>query len=394
MKGSMVRVLSASLSMALLAVACGNSTPSTPAGSKAPYSLAISTDLSAQFSAVAGIPCAEGTEAYFAYLNQSGGINGHKILLDVMDDRSDVQAGLANYAKAVNSNDLAFLDNAASAIVAPVGAKAINDHIVETSVGGYMGGVGVYPYTYDINPNINNYLATLLAYAQAKAPASGGKIAIIQYDSPGVRANDPLVAKAFKDKGFNVVYDQLVPQSTVDFSVAAGEIASAKPDLIVTDLLEAQLGSFVTAARSRGVTVEMENYNSNISDAALGKINDPKLALLRFTASASDTGNPGVAAMRQAAGQTGHTQGISNSFFVLCYVHGQVVGQAIQKCGDTCTRESLNKAMEQTAVDPNQLMAGKPGYSPTDHVMPKGMAVVTWDAGKSLPITVPNFGFK
>jgi len=287
------------------------------------------------------------------------------------------------------------LMSAASAIVAPVGAKAINDHIVETSLGGYMGGVGVYPYTFDINPNINNYLATLLAFGASKVSSvSGSKVALIQYDSPGVRANTPIVEKAFKDKGWNVVYSQLVPQATVDFSVSAGEIASAKPDLIVSDLLESQLGSFDSAIRTRGVTSDVENFNSNISDSAFGKINDPKLDLLRFTASASDVSNAGVQAMRKAAGQTGHTQGIGNSFFVLCYVHGQVVGQALEKCGDSCTRESLNKAMEQTSVDPNQLMAGHPGYSATDHVMPKGMAVVSWDAGKSLPITVPNFGFK
>jgi ABC-type branched-subunit amino acid transport system substrate-binding protein len=389
--------LSAIVAMALLtavAAACGGSA-APPAGAKASYSIGISTDLSAQFSAVAGIPCAEGFQAYIAGRNQQGGINGHKIRLDVMDDRSDVQVGLANYQKALNSEDLAFVLNAASAIVAPVGAKAINDHIIETSLGGYMGGVGVYQYTYSINPSINNYLATLTAFAATKVSStSGAKMALIQYDSPSVRSNTPTVEKAFKDKGWSVVYSQLVPQSTLDFSVAAGQIAVAKPDVIVTNLLESQLGQFITAARSRQVMAPAVNYNSNIADSAFGKINDPGLFLLRFTASAIDKSNPGVVAMRTQAAETGHTQGMDNSYFPLCYVHGQVIAQAIEKCGDACTRETLNKALEQTSVDPQGLMAGKPGFSPTDHIMPKGMAVVSWDNAKSLPVTVPNFGFK
>jgi ABC-type branched-subunit amino acid transport system substrate-binding protein len=377
----------------LIVVSCGGSSQS--AGSKATYSLAISTDLSAGFSAVAGIPCSEGFQAYMAGQNAAGGINGHKIKVDVMDDRSDVQAGLANYQKALNSDDLAFLLNAASAIVGPVGAKAINDHIVQSSLAGYLGGIAVYQYTYGINPSINNFLATLTAYAASKVTSqSGAKVAIIQYDSPGVRANTPAVEKAFKDRGWNVVYSQLVPQTTVDFSVAGGQIASAKPDMVVSNMLESQLAGFVSAVRSRNMTAPIENFNSNISDSAFGKINDPNLFLLRFTASASDKSNSGITKLRKVAADTGHSQGLDNSFFVLCYVHAQVVAQAIQKCGDSCTRETFNKSMEQTSVDPNQLMAGRPGYSATDHVMPKGNAVVAWDNTKQVPVTVPNFGFK
>lgn len=374
-------------------LACGGgNTQGGGGGNKAPFTLGISTDLSGRFSAPAGIPCAEGFETYMAQQNAQGGINGHKILLDIMDDRSDVNTGLANYQKVLGSNDLALLLNAFSGISGPISVKAINDHIVESQQAGYMGGVGVYPYIYNLAPSFDQYVATLTAFAQTKVSGGAGKVALIQFDSPLVRGSIASVNKAFSDKGWSIVYNQFTPSTSVDFSVAAGEITSAKPDIIVAELLEPQLGGFVAAVRARGNNAPVLNFNGNISDTVFGKVNDPNTYLVRFTASPTDKSNPAVVAMRDQALQTGHTQGIDNPYFVLCYVHGQVVAQALQKCGDSCTREGLNKAMEETGVDTNHLMAGRPGYSSKDHVMPKGMGVVQWNPATAAPTFVANFG--
>ena len=391
-----IRAAAATVAVTLAAVACGGSSNgSSGSTNKPPYLLSISTDLSAAFSAVAGIPASEGFQAALLDYNSKGGINGHQIKFDLMDDRSDVQTGLANYQKALDSDSLGFFVNAASAIVAPVGAKAIQDHFVETSLGGYQGGIGVFPYTYSTNPTPPAYVDTLVKYAGTRVSnTSGAKMAYILYDSPGNRTYQPTVENGFKGKGWSVFYSQVVPQTTTDFSVAAGQIASGKPDIVVTNLLEAQLPSFVSAIRARGVTVPIENFNSNISDQAIQKVNDPELWLLRFTASTLDTSTPGLAAMKAAGKNTGHQQGVDNPFYVLGYVHGEVVAAALKKCGDSCTREKLNTALENTTVDSNGLMAGKPGYTPQDHTMPKGFAVVKWESAKGYPATANGFGFK
>ena len=44
--------------------------------------------------------------------------------------------------------------------------------------------------------------------------------------------------------------------------------------------------------------------------------------------------------------QTGFTTGMYNSFFIEGYIHAQVILGGLATCGDSCTRESLNGALE------------------------------------------------
>jgi branched-chain amino acid transport system substrate-binding protein len=378
----------------LLIVACGSNT-GTGTTAKAPYHLTIGTDLSGPFSASSGIPQTEGFLAYIANLNTAGGVNGHKVQIDLLDDRSDVQTGLANYQNAVSSESLALLMEQASAIAGPVAAKAINDHLVVSNNTEYMGG-GVFPYVYDVYPSADLYAKTLGDFATTQVKgASAPKAALLFFDTPAQRSGfEPKFEKALKDKNFNIVYKDFVPIAAIDFSIAAGTIGAAKPDFIATNLLDSQLPAFVSGIRARGITAPIVNTVAIITDATLKKINDPNVYLLQFTISPSDTANASVQAVRKIVALTGHTRGLENGLFMLGYVHAQVVTTALGTCGDGCTRERLNAALEKTEVDPKGLMAGKPGYSKDDHTMPKKLAVVRYDAGKGIPSPVAGFGFE
>jgi branched-chain amino acid transport system substrate-binding protein len=382
------------LSACLVLAACGGQSNPPASGSKAPYQLTISTDLSGPFSASSGIPQTEGFLAYVANTNAAGGVNGHKVRMEVLDDRSDVQTGLANYQNALSSSTLAMLMEQASAIAGPVAAKAINDHLVVSNNTEYMGG-GVFPYIYDVYPSADLYAKTLGDFAATLAKSvTTPKVALLLFDTPAQRSGfGPRFEKVLKDKNWNVVYKEFVPIATVDFSVAAGTIGSAKPDVIATNLLDSQLPAFVSALRSRGVMTPVVNTVAIITDATLKKINDQNVYLLQFTISPSDTANPSVVAVRKAGAESGHIRGLENGLFMLGYVHAQVILAALAKCGDNCTREGLNGALEQTDVDSNGLMAGRPGYSKTDHTMPKKLAVVRFDSGKGFPTAVTGFGF-
>jgi len=377
--------------MAAVVTGCGGPA-STPAGSKAPYTISVNTDLSGPFSAVAGIPEAEGFTAYIASLNATGGINGHKILIQELDDRSDVQAGLANYQQVLNSDSLGMFLDAASAVSGPVGAKATVDKL-PYSASSYNGGQGVFPYVYNITPTIAQYMTAMIGFASSKVTDSKGAVALLAYDSPSVRSDTPKLQAGLEAKGFTVAYNQIVPQTAVDFSVAAGQIASDKPAFVITRLLELQVPPFITSLRSRGITVPILNYGTNIADGTVAKINDPAFFNTRYSISTLDTSVPGVVTMRQVAQQTGHAESIDFFVYSMGYVHAEVVAAAIAKCSDPCTREKLNAAFEQTAVDPHGLMAGKPGFTKDDHVMTKGVAVTVLDPAKKIAVAVPGFGF-
>jgi ABC-type branched-subunit amino acid transport system substrate-binding protein len=363
------------------ATSAASAAPVASPTAKAPYYLTIGTDMSSQFtSACCSIPMANGFQAWIANVNSQGGVNDHQVVVNVLDDRADVATGLANYQQTLDSKSLGFMIEGSSTVFTPIAAKVGADKIVESNVGGYKGGIGVYPYVYNILANLPMFAVELPKFAATKVTsATGSKVAYFTYDSTLTETFQPAITKAFTDQGWKLVYSQLVPTTASDFAVAAGSIAAGSPDVVVVDLLEGQLPQFVSQLRARGVKAPIVNFSSNIADATKAKIADTNLFFLESTASPTNQSNPAVVAMDKVANATKFTTGVYNAFFIQGYVHAQIVLAALAKCGDTCTRDSLNSALENTTVPGGGLMAGNPGYSPDSHVQTKSLIVDYWD---------------
>ncbi len=401
---------SVALAIAILLAGCGS--PSTSGGSsassaapsaqasaassassKASYTLTLSGDHTGVFAS-SGLANTNGFEAYIASVNAKGGVDGHHIDMQVLDDRSDVPTALANYQLALNSSSLGFLQNNASPVIQAVAPKATKDGIVESSSGGYNGGNGVYPYIFNENPTVPTYMDEIVPFALAKVPnPQGAKVAFLAYDSALTETYEPMLAKALGPKGFSIAYNQLVPIKAVDMSVAAGNIAGLSPAMVVTAMQDAQIVPLVTGLRQRGYKGPVINFNSNVTAVSLKKLNDPQMYLIQYTADPTDSKNPDVAAMDQVAKETGFTQEMDQLFFIEAYVFGKVVVAALGKCGDNCTRQTFNTALENTTVSAGTLMAGSPGFTPTDHVMTKKLVVDQWSTSSGALAPIPGFGF-
>jgi branched-chain amino acid transport system substrate-binding protein len=376
--------------------ACSFRSDSSSSGSNKPdhYTVTVGTDLSSAFSsACCGIPIANGFKTYLDATNAKGGIDGSKINVQSLDDRADVTTGLANYQQTLSSDSLGYFLTSASTVLTPIAARATKDGIATSSIGGYQGGVGVYPYVYNSLPNAKSYVDTVTQFARTRVPSvNGAKAAFFAYDSTLTETFQKSMAAKLSGDGWQLAYNQLVPSTASDFSVAAGNIAGAGPSVVIVDLLEGQLPTFITQLRARGVTAPVINFSSNIQDSTLAKIDDPKLYLAEFTAPASNTGNKAIAQLQQQAKAANLTQGDENPFFVTGYVQAEVVVAAMKKCAPDCTRTSFNKALGNTTVPGNGLMAGNPGFSQQDHVMVKKLVMVRYDSATKLPVLLPGYG--
>jgi ABC-type branched-subunit amino acid transport system substrate-binding protein len=377
--------------------ACRGSSDAPTSTGKAPssYTVTVGTDLSSAFSsACCGIPIANGFKTYMDALNAKGGVNGKtKVNVQSLDDQADVTTGLANFQQTLSSNSLGYFLTSASTVLTPIAAQATKDGIATSSIGGYMGGIGVYPYVYNSLPNSPSYVSTVTKFASSKVSSvSGSGIDYLSYDSTLTETFQKDMNSKLTADGWKLGYNQLVPSTASDFSVAAGSMAADHPKVIITDLLEGQLPTFVSQVRSHGVTVPIVNFSSNIDDATLAKINDPNLYLVEFTAPTSDTTNKAIKQMQAQATTAGLTQGDSNAFFVTGYVQAEIVAAALKKCSPDCSRTTFNTALNNTTVPGNGLMAGNPGFSPTSHVMAKKLVIVKYDSSKSLPVFVKGFG--
>jgi branched-chain amino acid transport system substrate-binding protein len=376
--------------VAVLAAACGGT--STAAANKSAYKITVDTDFSGP-NAGGGVAAGNGFQAYFADVNASGGINGHHITLVVLDDRSDVPTALANYQQTLASDSLGFMAMAASAVIAAVSPKATQDGIITSNNGGYKQGVGVYPYIYNQNPTGPTFFSTVADFASQQVTSSGAKAAFIAYDSALVESYQPAIGKALTDKGFTVAYSQLLPPTNLDFGVSSGNIAAAAPQIIVTDLRDAQIVPFVTAIRARGYTGPIINFGSDASSGSMKKLNDPKMYLVQYTADPLNTKDPDVAHMLKVASDHQLTLGTNSLFYIENWVMAKILAAAIAKCGDTCTRSSLNSALENTTVPGGTLMAGNPGFSSTNHVMTQKVVIDQWNDSNGYLTPIQGFGF-
>ena len=373
-----------------------SSTPSSSTGSNkaSSYSVTVGTDLSSAFSsACCGIPITNGFKTFISTTNADGGINGAKINVQTMDDQANVTTGLSNFQETLGSSSLGYFLDTSSTVFTPIAARATKEGIAVSSIPGYNGGVGVYPYVYNLLPSVTTYVSTVSQFAATRVPSvKGAKVAFLAYDSTLTEAFQKAIPAKLASQGWKVVYNQLVPSTALDFSVTAGDIASAKPNVVIVDLLEGQLPTFMTQLRAQGIKASVINFSSNIEDSTLAKINDPNLFLTEFTAPASNTKLPAIAQLQQQAKAANLTEGDTNPFFITGYVQAELVVAALKKCAPNCTRASFNSALGNVSVPGNGLMAGSPGFSPQDHVMVKKLVMVTYDSATKLPVLMPGYG--
>jgi branched-chain amino acid transport system substrate-binding protein len=371
----------------------GGSSDAQGSGSKdASYTVTVDSDLSGP-SDVGGIALVNGFRAAMDTANSAGGAHGNKINVQVLDDASDLPTGLSNFGEAEASSSLGYFLPNASPISDAIAPKATAQKYPTVTVNSYMGATADYQYA--MAPLGPTYADTLASFAGTLIPnPHGATIGYLDFQSPSAQALQADVANVFAGKGYKSVYSQVVPLTLTDFSVEAAAIAKANPSLFVMAVLDAQLVPLVTALRQRGYNGPIINWDTPISDGSLKTLNDKKLYVLELGADLNNTKDPSVAKVLTAAHKYGLTQGLASSTnYVEGWVLANIVVASIEKCGNNCTRQSFNAALENTTIPGNGLMYGSPGFSPSSHIMIKKPGVTQWDPTNGYSVTVPGFGF-
>jgi branched-chain amino acid transport system substrate-binding protein len=371
----------------------GSAAGAQGSGAKAAsYTVTADSDLSGP-SDVGGIALMNGFRAAIDTANSAGGAHGHKINVQVLDDASDLPTGLSNFGEAESSSSLGYFLPNASPIADAIAPKATSEKYPTVTVNSYMGSAADYQYA--MAPLGPAYANTLASFAGTLIPnPHSATVGYLDFQSPSAQSLQANVAKVFADKGYKSVYSQVVPLTLTDFSVEAAAIAKANPSLFVMAVLDAQLVPLVTALRQRGYDGPIINWDTPISDGSLKTLNDKKLYVLELGVDVSNTKDASVAKVLTAAHKYGLTQGLDSSTnYIEGWVLANIVVAAIEKCGNNCTRQSFNTALENTTIPGAGLMYGNPGFSPSDHIMIKKPAVTQWDAANGYSATVQGFGF-
>ncbi len=158
----------------------------------------------------------EGTEAYFAYINSKGGVNGRKIHLDAQD--STFQGGQVATATA----------SQAKSDFALVGGFSLLDQAEQPIIDlAHMPDVGISlnpglvtdPNLYSPVPNpIGNYPLNFFKYFAGTYPQAVKKVGIIwENATASTKANEDAVESGMKAAGWKIVYDHGVGPFDTNF---------------------------------------------------------------------------------------------------------------------------------------------------------------------------------
>jgi branched-chain amino acid transport system substrate-binding protein len=358
----------------LALAACGNGVGSSAASSSSgtsssggAYNIALVSDLSGAFSSVS-TPGAAGVEVAVDNINASGGVNGKKLNLSVIDSQSSPTVALSSAQKAITGSPLALLMLSGSAGASAITSLAQSAKIPFLSPG--LSDTSVYPaQPYLYQPSLTAHQDAEAMYqfvGQHEASLSGKVIDIAAINSPYVDLIIKDASTLLEGHGAKVSSVQRYDLPLASFATQASAIARDKPDVVLT--LGATDDTVVVskAVTAAGVGALQVGIPSGAGQATLQQISSAKYYALTADPYASE-----VPDFLTIAGKYGKKADVSGSIFAMSgWVAVYMLADALKRCGANCTSSSLNAALQQVSnlTVPNGISYGPVAFSAASHV--------------------------
>lgn len=214
----------------------------------------------------------KGLETYTKFLNDNGGINGRKIVLDIQDDRFDAPGARAAADRLINDNKN-FMVSGTLGIdqIAIVAAEAAKRGVPYTAAGGNE--KKPIPGMFQLSANYTTHVLQLADYMAIDPNLKGKRVGILVSDSEFIRP----VADQFKERlearGFTVstIVANQKPAQNPDYNGYVLEFSRTNTEVVVplTDpLTTQQIVQRCAAGVGCGWTYSFSNF-AHDSDTAL-----------------------------------------------------------------------------------------------------------------------------
>ena len=235
-----VGLASTALVVAAALAACSSSSGNSDssAGSKAPLVIGASVSLTGDF-ADSGKAVKAGYELWASTVNAKGGILGRQVQMKIVDDTSSPTQVVTNYQNLINRDKVALVFGPFSSLLtvpASQVAKRYGYAFLEPAGGG--------PAVFDQKLNnlffvqpapvvksgdvFADWLLSLPAAAQPRTAAYA------ELDDPFASPIAESIRTRFEAAGIRTVYKQVYPAETQDFSAIMTQVATSKPDVLIS----------------------------------------------------------------------------------------------------------------------------------------------------------------
>ena len=347
------------------------------------YKIGYITDLSGPLAG-SYTPTWQGFDLYIKALNDRGGVNGRKVAVTIDDDGLRADRAVAAAKKQVESNEVfGIFGLSLSSTQAPVIAEMqkVGVPVVSTFSAILDALPPAKPFYY--STGVMFEVAGEAIGALQKQIAPSGKVVGMTFDSVGGRAALAHNKLTVENEGYGWG-EVIFPVRTADFTPFAQTAAGMQPSMVVGHYGAEQNIGVIAALRATGYTgpYVVAAYGASEDTvkqaAAQADSGDNLYMVSRYAVLADDA--PGMADLIAAAKK----YGIANptSMHVTGWVLGMLAEEALKRCGASCTRESLDKAIQGVKLDTKGLTGGPIEMSADNHYGPTYWRLYHWEKDK------------
>ena len=332
-----IRYLAAAAITALAATACSSAASTAGKVSSGPITIGMSLPMTGPVADVSKSGL-QGYQLWSSQLNAAGGLLGHQLKLDVLDDGFDPNQTATDYTRLISQDRVNLLLGTFSSLLnAPASAIAARQGMlyVEPSGGaatlftrGFTNLFFAQPGTTTSEPD--RFVAWIASLPASQRPATA---AYVTQDDPSAAPAVAVFKTRLQALGIKTVYDQTYDPSTTNFDAIASSVAHARPQLVIQGAVADDGAAFVRSLEKINFSPRMLFQTNAPSDsaypAAIGRANAQGVFTAEaWSPQATYPGNAAFVAAYTKKFGSPPTEDAANS-----YTAGQVLAAAVRAVG-------------------------------------------------------------
>jgi branched-chain amino acid transport system substrate-binding protein len=332
-----IRYLAAASITALAATACSSSASTAGKVSSGPITIGMSLPMTGPVADVSKSGL-QGYQLWSSQLNAAGGLLGHQLKLNVLDDGFDPNQTATDYTRLISQDKVNLLLGTFSSLLnAPASAIAARQGMlyVEPSGGastlftrGFTNLFFAQPGTTTSEPD--RFVAWITSLPASQRPATA---AYVTQDDPSAAPAVAVFKTRLQALGIKTVYDQTYDPSTTNFDAIASSVAHARPQLIIQGAVADDGAAFVRSLEKLNFSPRMLFQTNAPSDSAypgaIGRANaEGVFTAEAWSPQATYPGNAAFVAAYTKKFGSPPTEDAANS-----YTAGQVLAAAVRAVG-------------------------------------------------------------
>ncbi|HZC63345.1 MAG TPA: amino acid ABC transporter substrate-binding protein [Streptosporangiaceae bacterium] len=280
----------------------------------------------------------QGYQLWSSQLNAAGGLLGHQLKLNVLDDGFDPNQTATDYTRLISQDKVNLLLGTFSSLLnAPASAIAARQGMlyVEPSGGaatlftrGFTNLFFAQPGTTTSEPD--RFVAWIASLPAGQRPATA---AYVTQDDPSASPAVAVFKTRLQALGIKTVYDQTYDPSTTNFDAIASSVAHARPQLIIQGAVADDGAAFVRSLEKLNFSPRMLFQTNAPTDSAypgaIGRANaEGVFTAEAWSPQATYPGNAAFVAAYTKKFGSPPTEDAANS-----YTAGQVLAAAVRAVG-------------------------------------------------------------